>query len=186
MDSIPVDGDFFKSFWINIVPLKVVSLAWRMMQNGIPSRVNLRRRGIIHEEGDIKCVLFNNMDESTTHLFFSSRISYEIWTRCYAWLGVQTALPEDGTAHFLQHSGYHLCKKSREVWFLIWFTIVWSIWLHRNGILFRGEELDLENLVDSIKMKAWHWIRANVDGAYFSFMEWHVNPLECIKQCKRS
>lgn len=51
VNNIPIDGNFFRSFWIKIVPSKVISLAWR----------------IIEEEENIKCVFFNVMDESDAH-----------------------------------------------------------------------------------------------------------------------
>lgn len=55
-----------------------------------------------------------------------------------------------------------------ELWFLVWFLI----WLHRNGIMFREDDLEIDSLLDLIKIRSWYWIRAKVDdGVYFSFME---------------
>lgn len=123
-DTIPVEGDFFKFFRAQFVPLKVTIFAWKLMLNGIPTRTNLRRRMIIEAYGELNCVFCNETEEFVAHLFFSYRISYEVWVRCYDWLGFVMVLPEDGKVHFFQHSGYLLSKKAMELWFLLWFTII--------------------------------------------------------------
>lgn len=53
---------------------------------------------------------------------------------------------------FFKHHGYPLHKKEQEAWFLVWFTLVWSIRLYKNSIMFREEDLDKDSLLDLIKV----------------------------------
>ncbi|GKB41918.1 RNA-directed DNA polymerase, eukaryota, reverse transcriptase zinc-binding domain protein [Tanacetum coccineum] len=55
--------------WINVVPIKVNILAWRVPLDKLPTRLNLSRLGM--EISSILCPLCNVAVESSSHLFFS-------------------------------------------------------------------------------------------------------------------
>lgn len=46
--------------------------------------------------------------ESVDHLLFQRHFSYDIWQRCYSWLGEERVLPAECKAHFFQHVGVEL------------------------------------------------------------------------------
>lgn len=48
------------------------------------------------------------------------------------WVGIQVVLPRDPRKHFLQCCG----KESTKAW---WFAAVWSLWWHKNDIIYRNE-----------------------------------------------
>ena len=45
--------------------------------------------------------------------------------------------------------------------------MVWTIWNHRNDILFRGVECDIAKMVNQCKFKAWIWLRTKDSNLSF-------------------
>ncbi|GAU11113.1 hypothetical protein TSUD_197370 [Trifolium subterraneum] len=56
--------------WNKVVPVKVSVFAWRFMENRIPTRDNLFKRGILNIDAQ-HCVLGCGFDETLSHLFFT-------------------------------------------------------------------------------------------------------------------
>lgn len=51
--------------------------------------------------------------------------------------------------------------------------------MNRNGIIFRGESLDMDNLLDFIKVRSWNWIIAKINVFfYFLFYGVAYEPFE--------
>lgn len=46
------------------------------------------------------------------------------------------------------------------MWLLIWHTVVWSLWEHRNGIILSNGNYDFMSLLDRIKYTSWKWFLA--------------------------
>lgn len=71
-----VDKNLFV-VWNNYVQSKVVMLVWRLLQNKLPTRVNLIKRGVLecdHSECPFEC----GIEESETHLFFECQLKYRV------------------------------------------------------------------------------------------------------------
>ncbi|GJV30191.1 RNA-directed DNA polymerase, eukaryota, reverse transcriptase zinc-binding domain protein [Tanacetum coccineum] len=64
--------------WVKSVPLKVNIMAWKIKMDGLPTRMNISRRGI--EIDSIVCPICNSGAESFCHIFFNV-----IWLD--SWLG---------------------------------------------------------------------------------------------------
>lgn len=77
-----------------------------------------------------------SLGDAAQHLFFSCRVSYAMWNRCYLWVVLNSVLHNEANSHFLQHSIWGINKKSNDMWKVTWFAVIWSIWLHRNAILY--------------------------------------------------
>ncbi|GJV99434.1 RNA-directed DNA polymerase, eukaryota [Tanacetum coccineum] len=69
LPQIPDRWVWSLSSWINVVPIKVNILAWRVPLDKLPTRLNLSRLGM--EISSILCPLCNVAVESSSHLFFS-------------------------------------------------------------------------------------------------------------------
>nr|GEY80685.1 RNA-directed DNA polymerase, eukaryota [Tanacetum cinerariifolium] len=65
-----------KTRWIKAVPIKVNVHAWKVKLDGLPTRLNISRRGIDIES--ILCPMCGNAVESTSHIFFTCQMSKEI------------------------------------------------------------------------------------------------------------
>lgn len=52
------------------------------------------------------------------------------------WLGEIRILPSKCTWHFWQHVGNINGKMVRMAWWTSWAFVVWTIWNHKNDIIF--------------------------------------------------
>ncbi|GJY39222.1 RNA-directed DNA polymerase, eukaryota, reverse transcriptase zinc-binding domain protein [Tanacetum coccineum] len=72
IDSAFLPRGDMKTRWIKEVPIKVNIHAWKVLNDYLPTRFNLSRRGL--EIGSINCPICNCMAESARHLFFSCEL----------------------------------------------------------------------------------------------------------------
>ncbi|GJW06935.1 RNA-directed DNA polymerase, eukaryota [Tanacetum coccineum] len=78
-------GDY-QTRWVNLVPIKVNTFAWKVMTNSLPTRFNISRRGI-----DIDSISCGNCDsgvETATHLFFACDLAKQITRSIMRWWDV--------------------------------------------------------------------------------------------------
>nr|GEY41153.1 nucleotide-binding alpha-beta plait domain-containing protein [Tanacetum cinerariifolium] len=80
-------GDY-QTRWVNLVPIKVNTLAWKVMTNSLPTRFNISRRGI-----DIDNISYGICDsgvENVNHLFFTCDLAKRINHLIMKWWDVPT------------------------------------------------------------------------------------------------
>nr|GFC09667.1 RNA-directed DNA polymerase, eukaryota, reverse transcriptase zinc-binding domain protein [Tanacetum cinerariifolium] len=71
------------------VPIKVNILAWKVRLNGLPSRVNISRRGI--DINSILCHICERDVESVSHVFFSCYVAKDNFKKVCRWWNVDFA-----------------------------------------------------------------------------------------------
>jgi len=76
--------------WHKQVPLKVSIVAWRLMKDRLPTKLNLQRCGIL-QGADTLCILGCDNDESSTHLFLHRVVFGSLWQHIRSWIGVYGA-----------------------------------------------------------------------------------------------
>lgn len=170
----------FQKLWSVRAPSNAISLAWKLLHNRIQSKVNLRRRGLLNIGAEVSCSLCSLAEETTAHLFFTCAISWKIWVRIYAWLGIQTVLPEEGRLHFLQSRAGCYGRDRRQGVSIIWLAAIGFIWHFRNKVIFRGYHIDVSSALEVIQYRSWIWLKSKTKGFTFSLYEWTVNPLWCL------
>nr|GEX71788.1 RNA-directed DNA polymerase, eukaryota [Tanacetum cinerariifolium] len=72
-----------KTRWIKAVPIKVNVHAWKVKLDGVPTRLNISRRGIDIES--ILCPMYGKAVESTSHIFFTCQMFKEILRKISRW-----------------------------------------------------------------------------------------------------
>ncbi|GKD06478.1 RNA-directed DNA polymerase, eukaryota, partial [Tanacetum coccineum] len=72
-----------KTRWIKSVPIKVNVHAWKVKLDGLPTRLNISRRGIVIDS--IFCPICDNGVESASHLFFSCNMVRQISGKITQW-----------------------------------------------------------------------------------------------------
>lgn len=172
---------FFKEVWRGLVPSKVACHAWRVAHGRLPTLDNLIQRGVdVDNSRSGNCFLCSQQLENVSHLFFGCKFSYKIWMSCYAWLGIKTVLPVDYNTHFMQNENWGKNRKQRLCWRTIWLAVIWSIWIHRNAVVFKREQLNLEELVEQVKLRSWLWLKSLLQSFKSSFYEWITEPQICM------
>jgi len=59
---------------------------------------------------------------------------------------------------------------------------VWGVvWKHRNSVIFKGGVVDVLEAFILVQLKAWSWVTSKSQCAHFSFSDWCINPLVCMK-----
>jgi len=58
---------------------------WRVILNGIPTKVNLRLRGV--NLNNDNCAMCGEHEESLSHLFITYRVATKVWNMCNRWRG---------------------------------------------------------------------------------------------------
>ncbi|GAU10661.1 hypothetical protein TSUD_426190 [Trifolium subterraneum] len=63
---------------------------------------------------------------------------------------------------------------------LIWQAAMWSLWLARNSLIFKGVKLKTCEIVDAIKRRSFQWFVAARFGGVCVMYEWEKFPLMCL------
>lgn len=172
-------SEIFILLWDNKVPLKVWAFCWRLILDPIPTAENLHKRGVMN--GSLLCCFCKAISENSYHLFLSCNFSYAVWMFIYNWLGLETALAGNMGELLSQHVGLLNRRRSKKIWKMSWFAIIWSIWMHMNEIIFNQGNLDFDKVTELIKIRVWSWCKGLVSEACFSFTVWCINPMYCIE-----
>ncbi|MCI44378.1 70 kDa peptidyl-prolyl isomerase, partial [Trifolium medium] len=80
--------------WHKQVPLKVSILAWRLLRDRLPTKVNLASRGIITPDAQ-SCVAVCGGIESAQHLFISCSFFGSPWSSVRSWIDVSSVPPQN-------------------------------------------------------------------------------------------
>lgn len=102
--------------WNRYTPLKVSAFAWKMLQNRIPTKDNLIKRGVLTGDS-ITCAVCSHVEESVAHLFFECDHFSKVWVDMLRWLGVSSMLHNNSRSHLLHFEGMcWLNIKKKERW----------------------------------------------------------------------
>ncbi|GKU89472.1 hypothetical protein SLEP1_g3604 [Rubroshorea leprosula] len=168
-----------KVIWCRLVPSKVSFFGWRLCLDKLPTKWNIRKRGVLLQEEELMCVLCHNMIEEANHLFSMCKEAWILWTEVLQWWNMKTVMPNivRGVADiFVYNLGRVVGKEMGACIFLV---VSWYLWYWRNGKVFDNEAVIRGRLLDMIQAKSFLWIKNKVNGCAFSFNEWKVNPVAC-------
>ena len=164
----------FSLLWQAKAMPKVLTTAWRILIDRIPSRVNLFRRGV--PVTSTRCALCNLSEESSQHLFLECVFAQQVWSRCYRWIGILGAQNKDLMNHFINFHLAHLSNKQNQVWLGFWAAIVSCIWEHRNLVVFRQGVPDSDEIFQNAQMLSWLWLKHKTTGFSYAFSDWLLDP----------
>jgi len=93
------NSTLYEALWsIKALP-SALTTAWRVLNDRLPTRANLERRGLILETN--RCAMCGEDEESGSHVFFECRVTWRVWCLCSEWVGEQTVVHREGKSHFL-------------------------------------------------------------------------------------
>ncbi|GAU20762.1 hypothetical protein TSUD_84800 [Trifolium subterraneum] len=114
--------------WHPQVPLKVFILAWRLLQDRLPTKANVTSRGILLV-GDSHCVSGCGSVESAHHVFISCSMFGSLWSLVSSWVGSATVTAQTLSDHFVQFTTSAGGTRARRSFMqLIWLACVWVVW----------------------------------------------------------
>lgn len=121
----------------------------------IQTKVELARHNALPGGLNTDCALCSVGEESITHLFLNCRIAWRIWMQVYKWLGLSMVLTNTVSDHFLHHVVLGINGKGGKAVSLIWVATVGAVWNLRNGVIFRGDSVDIARILDGIQFRTW-------------------------------
>ncbi|XP_019460146.1 PREDICTED: uncharacterized protein LOC109359906 [Lupinus angustifolius] len=133
--------------WSDAIPPSKSFIAWRLLNNKMPTDDNLKRRGCVMAS---ICSLCNKEEETATHLFFNCPFSVHVWN----WLSttLDTALDTSSLPNLLKLTQR---KWSDQVKLAITASIIHaisSIWFCRNQARFNNTIISLSKALSRIKL----------------------------------
>jgi len=176
----PTDVGLLDLVWHNQVPLKVSIFGWRLLQDRLPTKNNLVRRGLI-SVADATCVAGCDNNETMSHLFVHCDNYGALWRHIRLWIGVLGVEPYGLSEHF--HQFIHstgLSRKRRSFLQLVWLLCVWVVWKDRNDRIFNNIHTTLEQLLEKVKYHSLWWLQADNANFVHGTQMWWSNPLLCL------
>jgi hypothetical protein len=169
----------FKFIWKSGVPSKVSAFSWQLLLDRVPTRDNLRRRGVLNMD-DSRCPLCNEEVETTCHVFLHCRITSKIWYAINRWYGVCSVVPSSVPMSYAVIVGNGSNKKRRKGLSVVWLAFVWAVWKARNDRVFNNVMVDVPTVVDHVQRLSWIWFMNNTAKVPFLLYEWIWNPGDCM------
>ncbi|GKC19635.1 RNA-directed DNA polymerase, eukaryota, partial [Tanacetum coccineum] len=144
-----------KTRWIKAVPIKVNVHAWKVKLDGLPTRLNISRRGIDIES--ILCPMCGKAVESTSHIFFTCQTSSEILRKISRWWDID----------YMEVSSYEewldwilnmrLSIKHKQLFEGVCYVLWWHVWSFRNKSIFGGQLPYKALIFDDVVSRSFYW-----------------------------
>jgi hypothetical protein len=148
-----VPNSDFTSIWQADIPLKVRIFLWLVKQNRVLTKDNLAKRGWT---GSQNCVFYNG-SETVDHLFLTCPVAAAIWT----WIANYNGFVfECSTIQELWDIDACIPMKESKLVELIRGAVLWTIWLERNRLIFKGGTVKtIQGLGVQIRSVASFWCK---------------------------
>jgi hypothetical protein len=183
-DLEPFGSEFelkiFAKIWESPAPSKVISLSWRLLYDRLPTKDNLRRRGVVHNPLDGNCCWCNLEPETSNHLFLHCSLAHKVWCDIFKWLGVIIVMPANCFYLFDCFSEAGASNKFRKGLRLVWHTAIWVLWRARNNLIFNNIREDPVDIVEGIKVLSWRWSVDRLNIPPCLYYEWVWDPGDCF------
>jgi len=142
----------FRNLWKSPAPSKVLALAWKVLLNRVPTKVNLAVRNVINPEESTLHVMCNGAEESSIHLFLHCDVAVLVWSKLMLWLNCHFLTPPNLFVHWECWSRRCGNKNRFRGRWLIWNTTIWVLRKARNDKIFKDINYEVDDIVEEIKV----------------------------------
>jgi len=154
--------------WQKIVPPKVQLMVWIALLGKLNTKDKLWRKGIISEELN-QCTFCHNHAEDINHLLATCTVAWSVWQTIAGDLGEQITNENSLRNLYATWLSKNMPNKTRrKIWLSSFFATLWSLWMHRNGIIFKQRELDVQGLCHMIKWRVTSWSKVWMEEVPYS------------------
>ncbi|KAJ9564278.1 hypothetical protein OSB04_000244 [Centaurea solstitialis] len=182
IDGVNLPAAEKETDWNRWIPNKTNILIWRTLNNRLPTRDNLLKRGIFLQSPD--CPICHSFPECLDHVTTScsnTRVLHAHLAKWVDWWPINTSAITDFWEKMGQAGGNELHTKVRKV---IGAAFISTIWRHRNNKVFKGTFKKDEELVRDIQFTAFNWIRCRKKGCnILNWEAWICNPVNAVNSC---
>ncbi|XP_071692431.1 uncharacterized protein [Rutidosis leptorrhynchoides] len=157
------------------VPQKVFIFSWRVIQQKIPVRCELDKKGIdLHT---ILCPLCNQHTETIDHALINCHNVTSIWLQILDWWNqINTSISNINDA-IISDQGLSYTSIGSSLWQATKWITCYIVWKHRNLKVFKRKEWNPAWIISEIQTQSFSWISNRARKK--SPIEWHqwlINP----------
>lgn len=163
--------------WVNWLPLKVNCLVWKVVLDRIPTFDNLAKRNISISSN--LCPLCRDSEETTDHLFFCCKEVSVIWDLFGNWSSVLPNKPKSGVDLISLLNDGLRDKKAKKLRLSLVYSLIWSIWIARNGAVFRNQKFSIKHLLDDTCVCSFNWVNARA-SLLLDWTIWCMSPISAL------
>jgi hypothetical protein len=96
------------------------------------------------------------------------------------WLGLTIVIPPNFAISFAVFVWYAIDKRTKKGLILIWNAIMWVLWKNQNECVFNNKEINIEEMVDHVKLLSWKWFISRMAKGPCLLYEWNWSPFDCF------
>lgn len=123
-----------------------------------------------------ECLKCGSQEETTDHIFWTSLEAKIVWNQIAIWWAMdrnqKLKLGQNLKDTMLIFKGQYIAL----VWKTCVASVLWSLWLRRNNLVFNFQWESLRSTVDLIKFRCFKWLRAELNIPSDIYNIWLVNP----------
>ncbi|GKB77617.1 RNA-directed DNA polymerase, eukaryota, reverse transcriptase zinc-binding domain protein, partial [Tanacetum coccineum] len=148
IDDIRLPGVPSQTRWIKAVPINVNVLAWKVRLDGLPSRLNISRRGM--DITSILCPICDREVESVSHVFFACHVAKDNFQKICRWWNVDFMEVRSYDDWLLWMTNLRIHGKHKKVLEGVCYRLWWHLWSFRNKCVFGSDIPPKERLFDDV------------------------------------
>ncbi|GKA61897.1 RNA-directed DNA polymerase, eukaryota [Tanacetum coccineum] len=171
---LPDDG--FETRWNRFLPKKINIFIWRTLQDRLPSRWNLSRRGI--EVASITCPICDNGIDTSYHSLWVCSLATTVWIRVFNWLDLHPPSIPNLRGLYTWLDDLHMSSNKKAILEVVCGVVLWSLWNFRNETIFGINQPKRSILFDKIVEFSFRWYSTRNKLSSISWNNWIQNPLE--------
>lgn len=157
--------------WNNFAPPEAKFISWLAWRGRLKTSDFLSRIGVLRGSRNLCCVLCKAEEETCNHLLLSCNFVWRVWSNIMAWWEIQWVSPGSFEGLMYWWLGWRLKKKVKEVWWVVFISVVGSLWMYRNDCVFNNVNPDADALSELIKIRVAMWFKIYDSGCCFSIQE---------------
>jgi len=161
------------TMWKLKISPKVSAFSWRLLNNRLPSRDNPRKRQVTMPS--YSCPLCDHEEESIYHLMFNCVMTRSLWWEPLRWVNRVGPFSIDPKNHFLQFTQWNSQASTNKRWEFLWLALSFSIWHHRNAMIFKNQPFTPEKVMDDALFHTWSWLKCVEKDSQLHFNFWSTN-----------
>ncbi|KAK1416690.1 hypothetical protein QVD17_25805 [Tagetes erecta] len=173
LNRTPVDLN--PVIWSKWIPLKVRCFAWKVRLNKIPVKTALARRGV--QVGSEECSMCFNHLETSNHVLLHCAFAAKVWYKVFEWCGLFGALGDDIRDRIDCHNIMIGSENMKEKVAVIVMASVWFIWLARNDFIFNSCPLNVDGVMEKIRVYTYLWLKYRANRLDVMWHRWFDRPL---------
>ncbi|GJZ10827.1 RNA-directed DNA polymerase, eukaryota, partial [Tanacetum coccineum] len=156
---LPDDG--FETRWNRFLPKKINIFIWRTLQDRLPSRWNLSRRGI--EVASITCPICDNGIDTSYHSLWVCSLATTVWIRVFNWLDLHPPSIPNLRGLYTWLDDLHMSSNKKAILEVVCGVVLWSLWNFRNETIFGINQPKRSILFDKIVDFSFRWLRCPLE-----------------------